>query len=305
MIKKLLLFFLVLCFFYSCETTGTYIKKETDKQEIISDKDITQESILPEETTIKYDYKKLDSETIAIIGKYVLTKEKYKIITEYMKEKFNYTLTREQEKEFIEYLINKKLLAIQARKSGYSEKKDIQIKYEWDFDDIISHAFYNDFVEKKSKVTDSEAKEYYEKNKEDFIEIKAQHILIKNKNTANNLYQRIKKGESFDEIARNYSEDETTKSMAGDLGYFTKGMMVKEFEDAAFSLSTGEISEPVKTIYGYHIIKVNDRKKISFDDSKDKIKKMIYEKKKKENFENLINKIKSENPVMINENYIK
>lgn len=307
MIKKILLFFLLFCFFYSCETTETYIKKDMDEQGKITEKskETKEELTLQEETSIKYETKKLDSDTVAIIGKYVLTKEKYKIITAYMKEKFNYTLTPDQEKEFIEYLVNKKLLAQEARKAGYADKKDIQVKYEWDFDDIISHEFYNDYVEKKSKVTDSEARDYYEKNKEDFIEVKAQHILIKNKNMANNLYQRIKKGESFDDIAKSYSEDETTKPMAGDLGYFTKGMMVKEFEDAAFSLSAGEVSEPIKTIYGYHIIKVNDKRKISFDDSKDKIKKMINEKKKKDNFEKIINKIKSENPVIINENYFK
>ncbi len=307
MLNRIFLFFLVFCFFYSCETTENYIKKNIDEQEkaIETTKETGEKIDLTDETAIKYDTKKLDSDTIAIIGKYVLTKEKYKVITDYMKEKFNYTLTSEQEKEFIEYLVNKKLLAIEARKSGYAEKKDIQIKYEWDFDDIISHEFYNDYVEKKSKVTDAEAKNYYEKNKSDFVEVKAQHILIKNKNTANNLYQRIKKGESFDDIAKNYSEDETTKSSAGDLGYFTKGMMVKEFEDTAFSLSAGEVSEPVKTIYGYHIIKVNDKRKISFDDSKDRIIKMMREKKKKENFENLINKIKSENQVIINEKYIK
>lgn len=303
--RDILKFILILFLFYSCETTDIYVKKESDISDLDTKEALKVDEPQKTEEKIIYDKKSLDSNVIAVIGKYVLTKEKYKIITEYMKEKFNYTLTPDQEKEFIEYLVNKKLLAMEARKKGYAERKDIQIKYEWDFEDLISHEFYNDYIESKAKVSVKEAQDYYEKNKPDFIEIKAQHILIKNKTIADNLYKRILNGESFDEIAQKYSEDETTKARAGDLGYFTKGVMVKEFEDDCFSASVGEVSEPVKTVYGYHIIKVNDKRKISFDDSKDKIIKMMQEKKKKETFEELINRLKKENQVIINEKYLR
>jgi len=303
--KNILKFILILFLFYACETTDTYIKKDSDVSNLETKESLKVDETQKSEEEIIYDKKSMDSNVIAVIGKYVLTKEKYKIITEYMKEKFNYTLTPEQEKEFIEYIVNKKLLAMEAKKNGYADKKDIQIKYEWDFDDLISHEFYNDYIENKSKVSVKEAQDYYEKNKADFVEIKAQHILVKNKATADNLYKRIQNGENFDELAKKYSEDDTTKAAAGDLGYFTKGVMVKEFEDACFSMSAGEVIEPVKTIYGYHIIKVNDKRKISFDDSKDKIIKMMQEKKKKETFEELINRLKKENQVIINDKYLK
>ncbi len=108
-----------------------------------------------------------------------------------MQEKYDVKLSPDQEKEFMEYLINKKLMALEAREKGYGEKNDVKIKYEWDFDDIVSRNFYKDNVEIKSKVTTSEARDYYNRNKGDFVEIKAQHILIKNKDLAKNIYKKI------------------------------------------------------------------------------------------------------------------
>lgn len=248
---------------------------------------------------------KLDKDVVAVIGKYVLTRQKYKIITDYMKQKYDYKLTPEQEKEFIEFIINKKLMAQEARALGYADREDIKVKYEWDFDDLVSHAYYEDMVEKKSNVSDAQAQQYYNANKGDFTEIKAQHILVKSKDLANNLYKRIVSGESFDDIAKKYSEDETTKESGGNLGFFAKGTMVKEFEDASFVLGKDEVSEPVKTVYGWHIIKVLDKREISFDDSKDRIIKMIKDQRTKDVFDRVINDLKKKYKVQVNEDAIK
>jgi parvulin-like peptidyl-prolyl isomerase len=247
----------------------------------------------------------LDKDTVAIIGKYVLTKQKYKIITEYMKQKFDYSLTPEQEKEFIEFIVNKKLMAMEGRELGYAEREDLKTKYDWDFDDIISHIYYAENIEKKTAVTSSQASDYYNKNKGDFSEIKAQHILVKDKTLAKSLYKRAINGESFDELAKTYSEDATTKASGGNLGFFAKGVMVQEFEDAAFALGKDEVSEPVKRTYGWHIIKVLEKRQISFDDSKDKIIKMIKEKKTKEVFDSAISALKKKFKVQVNRDVLK
>jgi parvulin-like peptidyl-prolyl isomerase len=248
---------------------------------------------------------KLDKDVVAIIGKYVLTKEKYRIITEYMKQRYDYKLTPEQEREFIEFIINKKLMAQEGRALGYADKEDIKVKYEWDFDDLVSHAFYEDMIERKSNVGASQAQDYYNANKGDFSEVKAQHILVKNRDMAKNLYNRIVAGESFDDIAKKYSEDETTKMSGGNLGFFAKGAMVKEFEDAAFVMGKDEVSEPVKTVYGWHIIKVQDKRQISFDESKDRIMKMIKEQRAKDVFDRVMNDLKKKYKVQVNEDVIK
>jgi foldase protein PrsA len=74
------------------------------------------------------------------------------------------------------------------------------------------------------------------------------------------MLERIKNGESINDLAVQYSKDPTAKENKGELGYFKRGEMVPEFENAAFKMKPGEISEPVKTDYGYHIIKVEDIK---------------------------------------------
>lgn len=85
--------------------------------------------------------------------------------------------------------------------------------------------------------------------------IKCAHILVEKQSQALAIIERIKKGEKFAELAKQLSLDTGSGKRGGDLGYFGRGKMVKPFEVAAFKLSVGEISEPIKTEYGYHIIK--------------------------------------------------
>ncbi|MEW6043633.1 MAG: peptidylprolyl isomerase [Thermoproteota archaeon] len=85
--------------------------------------------------------------------------------------------------------------------------------------------------------------------------IKCAHILVEKQSQALAVLERLKKGEKFAELAKQLSLDTGSGKRGGDLGYFGRGRMVKQFEAAAFKLSVGEISEPIKTEFGYHIIK--------------------------------------------------
>jgi peptidyl-prolyl cis-trans isomerase C len=85
--------------------------------------------------------------------------------------------------------------------------------------------------------------------------IKCLHILVKKNSEALMVLDRLKSGESFTNLAKELSIDKASGKRGGDLGFFRKGMMVKQFEDVAFRLEKGQISEPVKTEFGYHIIK--------------------------------------------------
>ena len=85
--------------------------------------------------------------------------------------------------------------------------------------------------------------------------IKCSHILVEKHSEAISLLERIQKGEKFGKLAKEFSIDSGSAKRDGNLGYFGRGKMVKEFEKSAFNLQTGQISEPVKTQYGYHIIK--------------------------------------------------
>ncbi|SDH55837.1 peptidylprolyl isomerase/foldase protein PrsA [Alteribacillus persepolensis] len=106
-----------------------------------------------------------------------------------------------------------------------------------------------------------EAKQqYYEENKEDLVTISARHILVEEKETAEDLLNELENGADFAELAQEHSTDPGSASQGGDLNSFTRGQMVEEFDEAAFSMEPGEISDPVQTDYGYHIIEVTDKK---------------------------------------------
>ena len=85
--------------------------------------------------------------------------------------------------------------------------------------------------------------------------IKCSHILVEKQSHAIQILEKIKNGEKFGKLAKELSIDSGSAKRDGNLGYFGRGKMVKEFENAAFNLQAGQISEPVKTQYGYHIIK--------------------------------------------------
>jgi len=87
------------------------------------------------------------------------------------------------------------------------------------------------------------------------VKIKCAHILVEKQSESLSISERLKKGEKFGKLAKELSIDSGSAKKDGNLGYFTKGMMVKPFEEIAFKLQIGEISEPVKTQFGYHIIK--------------------------------------------------
>ncbi|MGG5253346.1 peptidylprolyl isomerase [Neobacillus sp. SM06] len=116
---------------------------------------------------------------------------------------------------------------------------------------------------KEVKVTDKELKDYYDKYQPD---IKARHILVKDEATANDVKKQLDAGAKFEDLAKKYSQDTGTAQKGGDLGWFGTGKMDPAFEKAAFALKLNEISGPVKTSYGYHIIqKTGEKKKESFD----------------------------------------
>ncbi len=89
--------------------------------------------------------------------------------------------------------------------------------------------------------------------------VKASHILVKTEEEAIKIQEEINKGKDFSQAAKEFSLCPSGQN-GGDLGYFTKGQMVKEFEDAAFSMEKGQLSNPIKTQFGYHLIYLTDKK---------------------------------------------
>lgn len=151
-------------------------------------------------------------------------------------------------------------------------------------EDVKTNLQIEKLLESRIKITDEEMKTYFDENKDSFAktkQVKASHILVADEATAKEVIEKLDAGEDFAELAKEYSTDGSAES-GGDLGFFGEGSMVAEFEEAAFSLEVDEISEPVKTEHGYHIIKVTDKQdaaEANFDDSKEEIKDILFDEK--------------------------
>jgi len=157
------------------------------------------------------------------------------------------------------------------------------------------------FIDKKftqnTTISDEEVKKYYDNNPDEFkqpAQVRASHIMImvdsdadqskkeEAKKEIEQVMKRLKAGEDFAALAKEVSQDSYSKEKGGDLDYFSKGMIEQSFEDAAFALKPGEISGIVETGSGYHIIKLTDKidaKTISYEESKDDIKKALISNK--------------------------
>lgn len=125
-------------------------------------------------------------------------------------------------------------------------------------------------------ITDEEAKTFFEENKDNLVVLKASHILVATEEEGNAIIERLNNGEDFATLATLESLDSVSAAEGGDLGYFGKGAMIADFEDAAMLLEEGEISDLVKTEVGYHIIQLHERKD-TFEELEDEIEKVLKE----------------------------
>ncbi|WP_146276451.1 peptidylprolyl isomerase [Bacillus amyloliquefaciens] len=157
-----------------------------------------------------------------------------------------------------------------ALKQQYGEDylKD-QVKYE-----LLAQKAAKDNI----KVTDADTKEYYDGLKG---KIRASHILVADKKTADEVEKKLKKSEKFETLAKEYSTD-NSKDNGGDLGWFDKKSMDETFSKAAFGLKVGQVSDPVKTKFGYHIIKKTEERG-KYDDMKKELKEEVLKQKLNDN----------------------
>ena len=126
-------------------------------------------------------------------------------------------------------------------------------------------------------VTDEELQFYYENIK---LPIRASHILVDDEETALKVIQQLEDGADFSQLAKQYSTDPATAEIGGDLDWFGPGKMLEQFEQAAYSLDVGEISSPVETIYGFHIIKVVEKEeKPAIEEMKEQLHEEIVKEK--------------------------
>ena len=199
----------------------------------------------------------------------------------------------------INELINKHLIT----KRAYSEKLDLDQNVinliKKNKDSILAKYWLNNFI--KNETSEENVKNFYNnyvKSFQEYTEINASHILVKTKNEAVSIINKLNNKSQFSELAREYSIGPSAKN-GGNLGWFGPGQMVKEFEKAAFLLEKGNISQkPIKTKFGFHVIKLNDIRNAK-PKKLNEIKNNIIEKITKISLSNLENKIRKNEKVVI------
>jgi len=232
---------------------------------------------------------------LATVGSVAITDgdldRELKSLPDYAQQMFEDEKGREK---FLEELVKKEMLYQEAVKKGLDKSPEYARKLE----EFKKLTLVSELLEKeimaKAKLSDQEVKDYYDKHREEFAttsQIKASHILVKTKEEADKVLERLKKGDKFEEIAKKESIDKGSAKNGGDLGYFSRGQMVPEFEKAAANLKKGETSDPVKTQFGFHIIKVMDKKAgpvIEFEKIKDLIGQRLSGERQKEAFDKYV-----------------
>ena len=174
----------------------------------------------------------------------------------------------------VEYLIEAHLFADEANKGQLTTGKDFEDRLAYYKLRAMRDAFYEKKV--RGGVSEAQARAAYDEQigkLKPEQEVHARHILVKTEDEAKDLVKQLKAGADFKELAQKSSDGGSAHS-GGDLGYFARGQMVKSFEDAAFALEAGQISDPIKSEFGWHVIKVEDKRTKpapAFEEVKDQI----------------------------------
>ena len=245
------------------------------------------------------------ADVIATVNGHDITKEdanRYMMVTGSPKKYAD--ITPQEQTQITDRLVERELFVETATKSGVDKDPEYIEMLKTTKDDLM----VNQWMKKQfdeSVVSDSDAKTYYEKNKEKYKtpeQVRASHILVKSESNATEIINELKPlhgddlKKKFAELAKSKSTGPSGKN-GGDLGYFGKTQMVKPFSDAAFALKVGEITQkPVKTQFGYHIIYLADKKPAStksFEEVKPQILATLKQDQFRKNIEKKLKELKS------------
>ncbi|MGA1842933.1 MAG: peptidylprolyl isomerase [bacterium] len=216
--------------------------------------------------------------------------------------------------EFLKNIINEKVNSVlfleEAKRLKYDQNEEFKRTFDLLKDGLMGQTYAMEYV-KDVKVTDEELKEYFETNRERFKEmperIRVRHILVPDEEQAKEILAKIKAGGDFEKLAEEFSICPTAKN-GGDLGYFSRGRMAPLFEEAAFKLKKGEVSDVVRTNFGFHIIKMEDHKQAgasSLSDVRYEVEQIVLFQKRDKKIQDLIAKLKSKASITTNQEALK
>ena len=208
----------------------------------------------------------------------------------------------EGQRAVLNQLIGNKLLLLDAKRNLFEAEPEFKEQLARLKESLLTN-YAGEKVISAVSVSDKEAEDFYNENPDKFNEgevANASHILVADEALANDILAKINAGESFEDLAKEHSTCPSGKT-GGNLGDFGKGQMVPEFDEAVFSMTVGEVlDKPVKTQFGYHIIRLNSKKEASvapFAEVKEEIKNALLLEKRRKAYESKINQLKIMYPV--------
>lgn len=210
----------------------------------------------------------------------------------------------EGQKNVLQELINQELFLADAKANNLEETEAYKLEMEKASNFILTQLNINNLLAGQS-VTENEAKVFFDKNQQLFSEpamANTSHILVKSLEECKELRKQILANEiNFEDAAKNYSQC-PSKDKGGNLGNYAKGQMVPEYDNAAFALSVDELSEPVKTQFGYHLIKLHSKTEsqaVDYDNAKPKVHQQLLSLKQKQAFTEKVNQLRETHNVEI------
>ena len=198
-----------------------------------------------------------DNPTLAVVGGQDITLADFNLV--YGNLRTQYATAEEEfagKKKLLDSMVVTRLLINSAYDKNIDKIEELARIVLASRNQFLLDALYENLVIKKAEPSDAEVKDFYNKLE---YQIRASHILLRDADTAQAIFERVKTGENFEKLAYDYSIDPSAKQNRGDLGYFLWGAMVEEFQTTAFAMEPGEVSRPIKSRFGYHIIKVVDK----------------------------------------------
>jgi peptidyl-prolyl cis-trans isomerase C len=258
-------------------------------------------------------------DTVVItIGNQNITRAQFELLLSALSDNGRAAKTAAQKRQVADQYADLQTMVMEARKRKLDEDAEIKQMMALQSESFLANALAKR-ISDDTHFTELDLRSYYDTHKNEFEEAKASHILIRFKGAqgapakgsdkelteaealakAQDLRKQILAGADFATLAKANSEDPGSAVKGGDLGAFKRGQMVAPFDQAAFSLPIGEVSEPVKSQFGYHIIKVTARTSKTFDEVKPQIEKELKPKMTKE----AIDQLKAHTAVTMNEAY--
>ncbi len=204
----------------------------------------------------------MENKVIAVVdGREITEQHMAHLINTIGPERMNGFQGEQGKAQLVQELINQELFYSHALAQGYQDEADYLNEVEIVRANLLKSYAIRKFLG-EVKFEDGDVEKYYDANKTQFVEppkVKASHILVPDEEKLGEVKSALDGGESFEDVAKAHSTC-PSKERGGDLGFFGKGQMVPEFEQAAFAMNVGDVSEPVKTQFGFHIIKLDDKK---------------------------------------------